>query len=994
MSKILSVRRDDVLTGDLNETKESLNPSHFFPFQGHTIDIVKGLMPTQHTESFVNLLDTDRWNWRVASNLGTTESDTFKWDEKYQAWKITGYRAFYMPSSIAIPIVRSRQYFMEIEVLRENNEGKLFYWGGCRYDANRSYLAGYGGTYDYSCASAVTPTVGVWTTYKRYYKTGESASSSGWGTDTEFYAIGGLVNYSGTNTQVTYIRNIKFGYIDEDNSNGVLSSDGLELDKAKTNLVENETWTPSRTMGVKKVYQIPFEGLDSPPDKSANVYVIDKNSNASTWSGNAYLYAGKMSLSISAGQSRTLSMWVYVSKDCNINSVWAYLEGSASGSKYYNLNEKGTWQKLEVTAVASADGTYNALFFCMLSGVTDFSTLTGFIAFSHFQLESDRFSSSVLNAGTTRGETGLTIPNLNYQTFSINFDFKPKHLYYKDDSVSSYNVDILDFKDTSTGLHVSYSGYHGSPGPSQTNDAPFLDPEPNASWGVVSNWHMHHYIGYEKNKWYNVTIAKSGSAFYVRWIDKETGTVLINSTFNAPTSEAETITSNFAMRELHIGGGYGDIWRGSLRNLSIFNRLLTLDESKIMATGTKIQSSGFGRIFLAEKTPYPSNGLYFPLEHSTASFDGLVTPIADTNALKLDGQVFVGNAYTNLADNAYRGGWQNSGTGVRAQDTWVPRLFTDLPVHDFFATSDGDGCILTGQTSSAASTQYTASIWVWLNVPPGSTATPLYVREYRTSGNGFIANFSYNGSTDVSTWPQRQWLRVSTNITTSSDSTTLYFCIYLGSNKTDVHLTGSSIVQTYYDIPLVYGATADSYLTYNIKNAYGIDWDNGPWTIMYWTKPVKTHSGLTGYNLCSVGSNSTSGYFYFGKQYNTNAFIMYVKSVGMVYSATFTASDFFENWYFTAVRNDGTNIKLTTFGKFGVRTASVAKPSSTLVYERSGRDLEMGGWDNSGRSNSIYKDLFITKTALTDTEIENIYKTMVKLKRDSVDLHRNIKEVL
>jgi len=276
MSKILSVRRDDILVGDFNETQKSLNPSHFFPLQGDTIDVVAGLMPRHHTESGINLLDTDKWNWRKASTFNTVENDSFSWDEKYQAWKITGYRSFYMHSSIAIPIVRDRQYFMEIEVLRENSESKLLYWGGARYNASRTLLSGFGGTYDYSCAGAVQPPVGVWTTYKRYYKTGTSTTSSGWGTDTEFYAVGGLVNYSGTNTQITYLRNIKFGYIDANSSNGDISSDGLEIDKAKANLVENETWSPSRTMGVKKVYQIPFEGQDYPPNKSANVYVIDK----------------------------------------------------------------------------------------------------------------------------------------------------------------------------------------------------------------------------------------------------------------------------------------------------------------------------------------------------------------------------------------------------------------------------------------------------------------------------------------------------------------------------------------------------------------------------------------------------------------------------------------------------------------------------------------------------------------------------------------------
>lgn len=994
MGKIFSVREEEIAVSGINEMASVSNPKHFFPFQGHTVDVVAGLMPIHHTESKINLLALDRWNWRKASNLGMTESDTFKWDEKYQAWKITGYKAFYMPGSIAIPIVRNRQYFMEIEVLRENDENKYLYWGGCRYDANRSYLAGYGGTYDYSCASNVKPAVGVWTRYTRYYKSGEAASSSGWGTDTEFYAIGGLINYSGANTQVTYIRNIKFGYIDDDDSNSIISSDGVELDKAKTNLISDDSFSPSRTMTKVKVCNIPFEGTDSPPDASADAYIIDNTTNSNTWSGNAYVYTGKMSLSVSAGQSRTLSMWVYVSKDCNANNVWIYLEGSASGSKNYNFNKRGTWQKLEVTAVASADGTYNALFYCGLNGVTDFSTLTGFIAFSHFQLESDRFSSSVLNVGTTRGETRLTIPNLNYQTFSINFDFKPKHLYYKDDSVSSYNVDILDFKDTSTGLHVSLTGYMNLPGPSKTSCAPYLDPEPNASWGAVANWHMHHYIGYEKDKWYNVTIAKSGSAFYVRWIDKTTKNVLVNSTFNAPTSEAETITSDFVMRELHVGGGYGDIWRGALKNLSIFDRLLSLDESKVLASNGKFQTDKV-RTTVIERTPYPSRGLYFPLQDTVDSFDGKVVPVQNVEAVKTDGSVFIGDGYTNIANVSSLDGWENTGTGTRGTDIYLPRKFFGVPVHDFFKTTDGDSCILVGNASPVVSTKYYVSLWAWVDVLSGHTCSGLYVREYRSDGNGSIGNLSYNGLTDIRAWPQKQWIKVSTTITTSSNMTALYAgCVYLQNAGSHIHLTAPCIVKADYERPTIVGSNNDSYLTYNIQNATSIDWDNGPWTIMYWTKPVATRTGLTSYNLCSVGSNSTSGYLFFGKTISSNRFTLCVKSVGTLTSDLFDPNNYFGLWHFSALRNDGTNIVYKVFGKVGSYTITLSKPSSVLDYVRSGRDLEMGGWDNTSRSNSIYRDLFITKTALSDDAIERTYKTMAKLKDDSIQISKTIKEVL
>ncbi len=142
--------------------------------------------------------------WQIYYNGGS-----IVWDTTYQAWKITGEIFMYLKPEYAVKINPNNSYKMEVKVLRQNDAGKLFYWGGDRLDNNKSPLGGYGGTFDYTAAMGVLPAVGSWVTYGAA-KAGPAATQYGWGNDCSYYRVGGLINYNLSNGQVTYVKDIKF----------------------------------------------------------------------------------------------------------------------------------------------------------------------------------------------------------------------------------------------------------------------------------------------------------------------------------------------------------------------------------------------------------------------------------------------------------------------------------------------------------------------------------------------------------------------------------------------------------------------------------------------------------------------------------------------------------------------------------------------------------------------------------------------------------------
>ena len=113
-------------------------------------------------------------------------------------------------------------------------------------------------------------------------------------------------------------------------------------------------------------------------------YLMDRYCSSDSRAGNAYSYTAIFSDSVAQQNILEASAYCFVSKD--FDGTWALIscEGSVEGNKEneYDMNLKGTWQKLSIE-VNCSDGIANVYLYFSKFGVTDFSSLKGYVIFAH-----------------------------------------------------------------------------------------------------------------------------------------------------------------------------------------------------------------------------------------------------------------------------------------------------------------------------------------------------------------------------------------------------------------------------------------------------------------------------------------------------------------------------------------------------------------------------------------------------------------------------------
>jgi len=139
----------------------------------------------------------------------------------------------------------------------------------------------------------------------------------------------------------------------------------------------------------KTIYPLEGKNVEIVPS-DVKGYLMDSTCNADTWGGNAFSYTNSL-FSINANKDNDtveVSVFCYVSNDFNGDWVRIDLINNNStwkGINYYNLREKGTWQKLKIKEICNK-GEYSLyLYFCKL-GVEDFSKLKGYVIFAYPQI--------------------------------------------------------------------------------------------------------------------------------------------------------------------------------------------------------------------------------------------------------------------------------------------------------------------------------------------------------------------------------------------------------------------------------------------------------------------------------------------------------------------------------------------------------------------------------------------------------------------------------
>jgi len=153
----------------------------------------------------------------------------------------------------------------------------------------------------------------------------------------------------------------------------------------------------------KTVFPLLGENVELVP-RDAKGFLMDKSYKCDTWDGDAYAIANLGRFDVKNTQKVETSIFCYVSDD--FNGDWAKLillytkNGEIHGS--YDLQKKGTWQKISITDDCS-NSTAEARFYFYKHGMTNFSLLSGYVilAYPQFTQTDEKGNSKSLYAEVT-----------------------------------------------------------------------------------------------------------------------------------------------------------------------------------------------------------------------------------------------------------------------------------------------------------------------------------------------------------------------------------------------------------------------------------------------------------------------------------------------------------------------------------------------------------------------------------------------------------------
>jgi len=151
--------------------------------------------------------------------------------------------------------------------------------------------------------------------------------------------------------------------------------------------------------------------------------LIDSTFNVQTWDGDSYSITSLGKSFVDNNEKVTTSIYCYVSEDFNGSAValiLLYTKANETKS-LYDLKLKGTWQKLTITDECLKGKAHSFLYVTKL-GVTDFSSLKGYviIAYPQFEIINDKMGvRSFYSSLITGRERGLLIIDYAHQPSNI-----------------------------------------------------------------------------------------------------------------------------------------------------------------------------------------------------------------------------------------------------------------------------------------------------------------------------------------------------------------------------------------------------------------------------------------------------------------------------------------------------------------------------------------------------------------------------------------------
>jgi len=397
-----------------------------------------------------------------------------------------------------------------------------------------------------------------------------------------------------------------------------------------------------------------------------------------------------------------------------------------------------------------------------------------------------------------------------------------------------------------------------------------------------------------------------------------------------------------------------------------------------------VSSTSFKSIEFIEQSPRPADAYYFPLDvdargYAPGNYDTkTINPVQAAN-LAFDGDgCWVGSAVTNLWPiKTDLQGWTGGGTIVSSRVSPMGDLKQEL-------TKPGGSTLLQSTTDAANSlvltsgTNYTLSSY-YRHVS-GTSYSPTEFKLAKSVGGTPITKTSeaYKIPTIKSQW-QRGW-----GTATYNEATTAWpYLVWTGLDVATARFAGMMIEAKPFVSAWCLNTRGAGLLTWNLYASCGLNW-NADYTIVYWKKAHGTDANGTavGYSIDSIGRNSNTiggGYRWWGK---TAASLTYgISGTG----ATLTYSNYQYTWNMHVIKRTGTSLSLRVYGMgtnglFLAQSVDDSEATANRYVTQDGRDLQLGGWDNSNPTNTYYRDLLVIPgRAMSDAELDKMYNSKLRV---------------
>lgn len=654
MIEVARLRTDGTLNimGDLNERIPAITNGlvAHYPLDSRAgcVDVINGHMMKQHIASNVNLMEAVELDWRDPANwTHYHQTGTLSYDAERDALKIeNGWWGHFNPM---FEIDTSRKWYVEAKFFRESGEG-VCYLGNRSYDINKNQVLGHPGTHDYYGATGYKPTMGQWVTYNNSKiggepRTGESATQGHydkWHPGTVYSRFLFIASYNNA-AGVYYIKDLKFYYVDDDDSNTVISEDGIEVFEETENVVTNTNldtgWSKGYCTAITWNEIEPPEGIDSPV-----AGFIDTQMAGESGAGSGYWYCyGNYAPQI-PGVEYTISIYAKT-RDPNFKIV-AYTANNSEKGRYWGgaktIPNDGEWHRVTWTFTNAADSESDSLSFYFTYGEQNSGELQRTWLCAP-QMEPKAFATTFVGGGV-RGKGALTASAPVKATGTISLDFMRR-----DNGgwcVEGLNANAPILSMASTSLYI----YTGDTTNLQIWLANTVSVEANR---IVATNKIH------DNVKHNITFTWNNAQFdaYLdgEWIGEFTD-----------FGHLEILD-----QLIYIGceSTHGRVGNTVFSNLSVYNRVLTADEIKLnVAKAIRLTSDGDFSLEIEEGLMIDDPDIYyFPLNENGDEWRGAIKPAVETGVVYDRYGLYVGSSTTNLLNT-----YVNLGAAdVKDEDGWI-----------------------------------------------------------------------------------------------------------------------------------------------------------------------------------------------------------------------------------------------------------------------------------------------------------------------------------